>query len=133
MAASIRQATVSDAPQWIELALAALGEDYPDKNIYDLGWVIGQLDSSSGVETWVAESNGRFDSAISILPPQPANANPIANLGRFLVREEASSSGESLLGALAETASRRGQILIARVLASANLAWRLLPDGGGRS
>src|SRR5690349_899274 len=109
---TIRPAHPGDAPQWLELLKLSLGEEYPDKQVYDSPWIVTQLDSSGGeTETWVAEAGGKLMSAISILPPRPENLNPIANLGRHLVRPEAITDGtaERLLRKVADLCLERGQ------------------------
>ena len=75
----IRQARTSDAPQYLELLKASLGEDYPDRQIYELAWCADQFKPDSDLETWVAESEGRLMASVSLLPPSLHNANPIAN------------------------------------------------------
>ncbi len=65
MGFSIRPATVADAPHWLNLVLAALGGDYPAKELYDVNWIARMLDPANGEETWVAESDGRFQAGIS--------------------------------------------------------------------
>ncbi len=122
-APTIRQAHSGDALHWLELLRLSLGDEYPDKQVYDPNWIVGQLDSSAGeTETWVSEIDGSLSSAISILPPRPENLNQVANLGRHCVRPEAYADGsaELLLRKTAEACNARGQIVIARVLASDN-------------
>jgi hypothetical protein len=47
------------------------------------------LDPANGEETWVAESAGRLQGSISFLKPGGRPGNPVANLGRNLIRPEA--------------------------------------------
>ena len=68
MAAVIRQATMEDAPRWIELLRATLGDDYPDKEVYNPGWAVGQFSPTADVETWVVESQGRLETSVTFLP-----------------------------------------------------------------
>ncbi len=122
MGFSIRPATVADAPHWLNLVLAALGGDYPAKELYDVNWIARMLDPANGEETWVAESNGRLQAGISFLRPWGPNGNPIANLGRNLTRPEsvADGSAEALLRAVNDVAAQRGQMAIVRIAATDN-------------
>jgi hypothetical protein len=120
MAALIRQATTSDSTLWIDLLKATLGEDYPDKHVYDPSWVAAQLGSSTEAETWVVESSRRLNASISFLPPLPSNSNPIANLGRHLIRPESYADGSAgeLLKKVNELIIQRKRHSVARILAS---------------
>ncbi len=122
MASSIRPATAADAPQWIALIRATLGDQYPAKEIYDVNWIAAQLAPGSNQETWVAEVDGRLDGTISFLKPDGPNINPVANLGRNLIRPEAVPNGtaEALLRSANELASQRGEMAIVRVSALDN-------------
>ncbi|HTA29526.1 MAG TPA: cyclic nucleotide-binding domain-containing protein [Candidatus Cybelea sp.] len=122
MGFSIRPATVADAPHWLNLVLAALGGEYPAKELYDVNWIARMLDPANGEETWVAESDGRLQAGISFLKPWGPNGNPIANLGRNLTRPEsvADGSAEALLRAVNDVAAQRGQMAIARIAATDN-------------
>jgi hypothetical protein len=122
MGLSIRAATVADAPQWLNLVLAAFGDAYPAKELYDVNWIAHMLDPANGEETWVAESAGRLQAGISFLKPWGPNGNPVANLGRNLTRPEsvADGSAEALLRAVNEIATQRGQMAIVRIAAADN-------------
>src|ERR1044072_7073351 len=95
MPAVIRKAFAGDAPRWIDLVKSTLGEDYPDKQVYDPTWVASQFAPGADVETWVAESGGKLIAAVSFLPPLPGNNNPVANVGRHMNRPEAYSDGSA--------------------------------------
>ena len=116
----IRQCRTGDAPKYLELLKASLGEDYPDRQIYELSWCADQFKPDSDLETWVAESEGRLMASVSFLPPSLHNANPIANLGRFFVRSESYTDGaaEELLKKVTEVAVERKQHSVTRVFAS---------------
>ncbi len=116
----IRQATPHDAAAWVELLRTSLGPDYPERQVYEPTWAAGQLAPPEGQETWVAEGAGGLQGAVSILPPALASKNPIVNLGRDLLRPEAYVNGAALalFQKLTTLASDRGQMLVARVLAS---------------
>jgi CRP-like cAMP-binding protein len=118
----IRRATAADAPKWLDLVQATLGAQYPVKAIYDPAWIASQLDPETGQETWVAESGGRLNCSISFLKPSDASANPVANLGRNLVRPEsvADGSAEMLLRAVKEQTAQRNEMAIVRVAAMDN-------------
>lgn len=120
MAGQIRQATVADAPQWVALLKDVLGDDYPDRQVYDINWVLGQFGPGSEFETWVVDWKGRLGAAISFLPPRPDNPNPIANMGRHLVRPECYSDGSAgeLLKKVNDLVTQRKQHFVTRVLAS---------------
>jgi CRP/FNR family transcriptional regulator, cyclic AMP receptor protein len=113
----VRQAGRQDAPEWLELVKANLGDSYPAREVYDLTWVAAQLDPLSGEETWVAESNGKILASISFLRPADANHNPVANLGRNLNREEAYSSGaaEALVCEVTQQTLRLNQMAVVRI------------------
>jgi hypothetical protein len=122
MGFSIRLATLADAPQWLDLVRATLGDGYPAKELYDLKWIASSLDIANGEETWLAESAGRIQGSISFLKPWGPSRNPVANLGRNLVRPEsvANGSAEALLRAVNEMAMRRGEMAIVRLSALDN-------------
>lgn len=119
MAAIIRQATMEDAPLWIDLLRATLGDDYPDKEVYNPAWAVGQFSPTADVETWVVESQGRLQTSVTFLPPLPSNFNPIANLGRHLIRPESYSDGSAgeLMRKVNELIGQRQQHGVARILA----------------
>jgi len=122
MGFSIRTATVADAPQWLDLVRATLGEDYPAKELYDAKWVAPLLDPANGEETWVAESAGRLKASISFLKPWGPSGNPVANLGRNLIRPEsvADGSAAALFSAANKMATERGEMAIVRIAATDN-------------
>jgi hypothetical protein len=118
MGVSIRQARQEDALQWRELLEASLGEDYPDRQVYEPAWINSQLDPNSGHETWIAEKDGRLESSISFLQPIAQSKNPVLNLGRQLFRPESFGDGtaEALLTRINELGAERGQVIVVRVL-----------------
>ena len=122
MSLNIRPATASDAPQWLDLVRAALGDHYPAKEIYDVNWVAAQIDPASGQETWVADLDGRLDATISFLKPDGPNVNPVANLGRNLIRPGTVASGaaDALFRSVNDLAIQRGEMAIVRVSAMDN-------------
>ncbi len=122
MGFSIRPATVADAPHWLNLVLAALGDDYPAKELYDVTWIARMLDAANGEETWVAESEDRLQASISFLKPWGPNGNPVASLGRNLTRPEsvADGSAEALLRAVNDIATKRGEMVVVRIAAINN-------------
>jgi hypothetical protein len=122
MGFSIRPATVADAPQWLNLVRATLGDDYPAKEVYDAKWIAPLLDPANGEETWVAESAGRLQASISFLKPWAPSGNPVANLGRNLIRPEsvADGSAAALFSAVNKIATERGEMAIVRIAAMDN-------------
>lgn len=132
MAAIIRKALAADVPKWLELVKASIGEDYPDKQLYDPVWVASQFAPGAEVETWVADLAGKIMSSVSFLPPLPGNNNPVANIGRHLNRPEAFSDGSAanLLRKVCDIAGERKQLLVARVFASDNPAQILHEQAG---
>jgi Cyclic nucleotide-binding domain len=122
MGFSIRPATAADTPKWLDLIHATLGESYPAKELYDVQQIAALLDPANGEETWVAESAGSLQGSITFLKPWGPNRNPVANLGRNLMRPEsmADGSAEALLRAAHEIAARRGEMAIVRLSALDN-------------
>lgn len=116
---SIRKATVQDAPAWIELLRAILGNDYPDRQIYDPSWAANQLGESEA-ETWVAEADGVLHCSLSFLAGSVESGNPVANVGRHLNQLESYENGAAaaLLQGAVDIASRRKLLLVSRVIAS---------------
>ena len=114
----IRQANGSDAPQWLDLLKASLGDDYLDKQVYDEGWIASQLNPATGHETYVAELAGQLQASIAFLQPTPVNLNPVGNLGRCFFRPESYKNGsaEALLLRINELGEERKQLLVSRVL-----------------
>ncbi len=119
MGTSIRPASAADAPEWLDLTRTVLGNDYPVKDIYDPAWIATQLNPETGPETWVAEVDGKLHASISFLAPDGPNANPVANLGRNLVRPEsvANGSAERLIQSVSDLAAQRGQMAVVRISA----------------
>jgi hypothetical protein len=118
----VRKATAADAAGWVDLVRSALGDDYPDKSVYDSAWVTQQFLAQDANETWLVESNGRILGSACFLLPVPTNANPIGNLGRNMFHPDSYSDGsaEALLRKIVELGAERGLMMIARVLASDN-------------
>jgi CRP/FNR family cyclic AMP-dependent transcriptional regulator len=132
MPATIRKALAGDAPKWIDLVKSTLGEDYPDKQVYDPTWVASQFAPGADVESWVAESGGKLIASVSFLPPLPGNNNPVANVGRHMNRPEAYNDGSAgaLIQKVGELAVERKQLMISRVFASDNQAQILHEQAG---
>jgi hypothetical protein len=131
MGATIRRATAADAPKWLDLVQATLGAQYPVKSVYDPAWIAAQL-GDAGQETWVAENDGRINASISILKPAGANSNPVANLGRNLVRPEGVADGSAamLFNTVKEMTAKRNELAIARVAATDNAQQILFENAG---
>lgn len=127
MAVLVRQVAIHDAPRWLELLKATIGEDYPDRQVYTPAWALAQFGPSTNLETWVVESEGRLMASVSLLPPLASNRNPIANIGRHLARPESYTTGLAgeLLRKINDVAAERKQHCVARVLAS-DLAQQVL-------
>lgn len=132
MALQIRPASDADALPWLELVKIVLGEDHPDKQVYDPAWIAGQLNSASGNETWVAENNGQLLAAISVLGATDKSENLVLNLGRNLFRPESftDGSGESLLHTISDLGAKQEKMLVARVLTSDNAQQILFEKNG---
>ncbi len=122
MGFSIRPSTAADAPGWLDLVRAALGDHYPAKELYDVNWIAPQLDPATGEETWVAESGGRLLGAISLLKHAGRDSTPVANLGRNLFRPESVGDGsaQALLRGVDKIVSERGEMAIVRISALDN-------------
>ncbi len=120
MATVVRLSGPGDAPRYLELLKASLGEDYPDKQVYDPVWSTGQFGLGAEFETWAAETVCRLMASISFLPPLLNNANPIAHVGRFFARAESGTNGtaEALLRKVTAVAEERRQHCVTRVFAS---------------
>jgi hypothetical protein len=119
MAVTIRQTTAQDAPQWQSLVCLVLGDQYPDRTLYDLEWIAANLDSANGNITWAATSDDHLEACITLLPPAETNVNPITNLGRVLFNAESYTNGsaEILLRSVTELAMQSGHLVVARVSA----------------
>ena len=128
----IRKLAASDALKWIDLLKANFGEDYSDKSIYDLKWAEQELGGAHGLETWAADVDGKLQASLCFLPSQPANQNPIANIGRNVFRPSSFTDGsaEALLMKAHEQAAGRGLVVVARVLASDNAQQALMEKLG---
>lgn len=122
MPLKLRCATAADSPAWIDLALAALGPDYPSPLIYQPEWVASQLNPDEGTPTWIAEMDGRIQCSVSLLSHSANNPNPIFNLGRHLNRPESFTDGsaEALLRMIADLAAQHGQWTVGRIQATDN-------------
>jgi CRP/FNR family cyclic AMP-dependent transcriptional regulator len=122
MPAVIRQATPADAPLWLDLMKATLGEDHPAKQAYDSAWVARQLDRASGNDTWVAANGNKIEASVTILSSTGSIESPVMNLGRNLFRAEAftNGSGEALVRKIHEVADGKKAMAVVRVLASDN-------------
>ena len=150
MPADIRKAGPDDAQNWIALARAALGDDYPAKQVFDEEWVKNELDSSSGHVTWVAESGGRLIASATVLfstkndtRPEDPNAsrlsrdfslshNPVCNVGRNLALPEAvqDNSAAAVIEKVSALAAERRQMAIVRALSSDNSQQVILEKSG---
>jgi CRP/FNR family transcriptional regulator, cyclic AMP receptor protein len=113
----IRLANRIDAPLWIKLLRATIGSDYPAKEVYDLGWVAGQLGAGHECETYVAEAGGDFQASISFLEAIASTRNPVANLGRCFFSPESYETGaaEMLIQHVRAVVAERKQLAVARV------------------
>jgi CRP/FNR family transcriptional regulator, cyclic AMP receptor protein len=122
MGFSIRPATAADAPHWLNLVRATLGDHYPAKELYDVNFIGSLLDPANGEETLVAESAGSLLGSISFLKPWSSDDNPVANLGRNLIRPESVAGGAaaSLLQAVNKIVTERGAMAIVRIVATDN-------------
>jgi hypothetical protein len=132
MGSNIRLATAADAPLWQDLAKAALGDQYPADGAFDLAWIAGQLDPSSGHETWVAETDGTLVASISFLGADGEKTNPVANLGRMLFRPSSLSDGsaQALVQSVNQIADQRGEMVITRIAATENFQQILFENAG---
>ena len=122
MGLNVRLAKSADAPQWLDLVRATLGDQFSAKEVYDPAWIAAQLDPATGHETWVADVDGKIHASISFLRPESADPTPIANLGRNLHRPESFTNGASdaLLKAINKLLDDRGQMAVMRVGAEDN-------------
>lgn len=132
MPAVIRKAVAGDVPKWIELVKSTVGEDYPDKQVYDPVWVASQFAPGAEGETWVSEDGAKILSSVSFLPPLPGNNNPVANIGRCMNRAEAYGDGSAaaLINKVGDLAVERKQVIISRVFANDNQAQILHEQAG---
>jgi len=122
MGTLIRQLTAKDASAWHELMKAWLGQDHPDRRVYDLAWANQQFVSPGGLETWGAEVDGALHAAVSVIPPSSAHRKSVLNAGRFISRPESYTNGTAatLWGKVIRMAEERRQLVVTRVLASDN-------------
>lgn len=129
---TVRLAHPQDAAALIELLVAALGPDYPAKEIYDPAWMAGQLDPETGQETWIAEIDGVTQASISVLRPGEWNINPVLNLGRNLFRPESMENGSAraLLDKIGSIAAERNQTIVLRIPVTDNAQQQLFEKEG---
>jgi hypothetical protein len=122
MGLTIRRATAADAPKWLDLLQATLGNEYPVKSIYDTKWIADQLASETDQETWVADTGDRLNGSITFLKPSSASPNPVANLGRNLFRAESVKDGSAaaLLTSVNQLVMQRNEMAIVRISATDN-------------
>ncbi|MFO1477359.1 MAG: cyclic nucleotide-binding domain-containing protein [Verrucomicrobiota bacterium] len=120
MSVIVRKATARDAEGWIDLLRRTYGSDGVAEQVYDLGRVAAQLTGPNVEETWVAEAEGQLRASISILGSGLPNANPVANLGRYVALPESYSDGsaEALVRGINSVCLERRQMAITRVAAS---------------
>lgn len=132
MGALIRRAEPRDGAKWLELLQGVLSTDYPSKSVYEPAWIATQLDPASGQETWIAESQDKFQASVTVLPAYAQTANPVMNLARQLNRPESYDDGSTreLFEHINVLARQRGQWVVARVLASDNAQQILLESLG---
>lgn len=132
MAPTIRPAAAADAPKWLELLQRTYGNRHPSKELYDLNWLAGQLDPTSGHETLVAEAESKFTASITLLKPDVPSDNPVANIGRVLMSPESMADGTSglLLQAINQVAEQRNQMAVVRVSALDNSQQALFENLG---
>lgn len=118
---TVRRASLQDAPAWVNLVRSTMGDDYPDKQVYDAARVASQLQDADA-ETWVAENQGKVQAALSFLAPSFESNNPVANIGRHLNAPESYLNGTAaaLIEKAVQLANERKQLLVSRVLASDN-------------
>ena len=129
MPVTIRKAGPEDVPAWLKLLQYSVGSDYPDPQVYDPAWALLQIEEN---ETWLAESNGRIESALSFLAPKPENTNPVANIGRHFSHADSYVNGSAaeLLDYALKLSMERKQVLISRVVASDNRQQILFENAG---
>lgn len=132
MALIIRKATAEDAASWLCLLKEALGDDQVAEQVYDFNRVSSQLTGPQVEVTWVAEVAGKLHASISILASDTPNANPVANLGRYLVLPQAYQDGsaEALIDGINEVCLHRRQMAVMRVPASDQAQQVLLEKRG---
>jgi len=122
MGLRIREATPTDAAQWLDLLRCALGDDFPATEAYNLEWIKLQLQPNSENKTYVADLDGKLQAAISTLGSSGATGNPVTNLGRNFFRPESfhNGSAETLLKHIEDLGAKEKHLIIIRVLASDN-------------
>jgi hypothetical protein len=132
MGSIIRLATAADAPLWLDLAKASLGDQYPVKEVYEPPWIASQLDPASGHETWVAEVDGSLVASATFLGADGEKTNPVANLGRLLFRPGSLSDGSALalVQSVNQLADQRGEMVVVRVAAEENFQQILFESAG---
>lgn len=129
MPVTIRKAGPEDVPAWLKLLQYSVGSDYPDPQVYDPAWALAQIEEN---ETWLAESSGKIESALSFLAPKPENTNPVANIGRHFSHADSYANGSAaeLLDYALKLSMERKQVLISRVVASDNRQQILFENAG---
>lgn len=120
MSATVREAIADDAPSWLSLLKATLGEDHPAKEVYDPSWITSELGGDTPTNTWIAEADGQIQASVTLLPPMPADNNPVMNLGRNLFRPGSFEDGSAaeLVNKIHEFNAEENFMQVVRVLAS---------------
>jgi hypothetical protein len=129
---TIRRATADDAAKWLDLVQATLGAQYPATCLYDPTWIASQWSDPEDHGTWVAEANGKLSCSISFLRPSGPNSNPVANLGRVLLRRESVADGtaEQLLKTVNDLIVQRREMAIVRIVSTDKVQQALFENLG---
>lgn len=120
MSSTVREAFPDDAPSWLSLFKATLGEEHPAKEVYDPSWIMAELGPDTQTQTWIAEEDALVQASITLLPPMAEANNPVINLGRNLFRPESFENGaaEALVEKIHEFNAGDEFMQVVRVLAS---------------
>ncbi len=120
MSATVREAIPDDAPSWLSLLKATLGDEHPSKEVYDPSWIMAELGPDTESQTWIVEDDGMIQASATILPPLPAAGNPVMNLGRTVFRPESIENGsaEALISKLHDLNAAEEYMQVVRLLAS---------------
>lgn len=130
---NVRKASLQDASAFLDLLRSVIGEDYPDRQVYEPAWAAEQLQESEA-ETWIVEEAGKIHASLAFLFAPAENQNPVANIGRHLNRPESYDNGAAtaLMQQAVACANERKQLLISRIFAS-DQQQQLLYEGAGFS
>lgn len=119
MDVTIRPSTPDDAPTWLSLVRAILGDEHPAKKVYDTGWILEEMGDNDDSQAWLALGDGAIQASVTLLS-STRDQNPVTNIARnlFLPESYENGSAEALIRQISDLAEARQEMIVTRVLAS---------------